>query len=366
MDSRIDIGAIMNEEIDLSTEEEVIEPVVEAKTETKSMDDTIRETLEQINTRGQETEEQAEQRLRDEKGRFAKKSEENPPEIPVEPTETLPEEPKVITEPSVSPELQKLGLRKEEAEAISANPVAMQAFIRRSEEMHKGLEQYKEKAQFADVIGQVLSPYMHTIQAAGVHPAQAVQHLFAADHALRYGNQQQKLDMMHKIARDYGIDISQAQEYSASQPQVDPQVDQLKSELQQMRSWIQQQNQAREWQERQQLDSEIERFKSDPSHIYFEQVRGDMAGLLQAGLASDLKDAYEKAIYANSTVRSQVLAKQQAEDTEKAKREAAQKAQAAKQAAAVNVPKKGSLPAKKPVGSMEDTIREKAIELGII
>jgi hypothetical protein len=350
----------MSDEIDLSTEGEVIEPVVEAQ-ETKSMDDTIRETLDAINARGEENEEQAEQRMRDERGRFAKKEEQQ--EIVAEETAPVVEEPPV----TVPPELQKLGLRKEEAEAFAkASPEVQQAFMRRSEEMHRGLEQFRERAQLAEAWHQAITPYMATIQAAGVHPIQAAQHLFAADHALRYGTPDQKLGMLHKIASDYGIDMSQAQEYAANQPTVDPRYTALEQRVAQQEAYIQQQNQAREWQERQQLDSEVERFKSDPSHIYFEQVRSDMAGLLQAGLASDLKDAYEKAIYANPTVRAQVLAKQQAEDTEKARKEAAQRAHAAKQAAAVNLPKKGALPAARAIGSMDDTIRQEAERLGLI
>ena len=347
----------MSDEEILLTEEEVIEQpqeVVEPQ-EPKSMDDTIRETLEKI-----------EGRARDEKGRFAKQEAEQLTEQPQVETQA-PAEP--IPQPqefTVPPELQKLGLRKEEAEVIAKDPAVMAAFIRRSEEMHRGIEQYRGKAQIAESFERALQPYMHTIQAAGVDPATAAQHLFAADHALRYGNQQQKIQMLHTIARDYGIDMGQAQEYSASQPQVDPQVATLTSRLQQLEGWIQQQNQSREWQERQALDSQIEQFKSDPSHIYFERVRSEMAGLLQAGLASDLKDAYEKAIYANPTVRPQVLAKQQAERDEKARQEANSKAQAAKQAAAVNVSRRGIVPPAKPVGSMEDTIRETAERLGIM
>jgi len=91
-----------------------------------------------------------------------------------------------------------------------------------------------------------------------------------------------------------------------------------------------------------------------------------MAGLLQAGLATDLNDAYEKAIYANPTVRAKVLAQQQEQAEAQRKAIAAQKAQAAKQASSVNVTRKGTMAAAKPVGSMEDTIRETARELGIL
>lgn len=337
----------------LSTEEEV----VTSEPAEKSMDDTIRETLAAIESRNEPEEETKEDRARDEKGRFATKAEEQP--------EQQPEEPVAQEQPAtLAPELQKLGLRKEEADAISANPVALQAFMRRSEEMHKGLEQYREKAQFGDQMAQAISPYMATIQSIGVQPAVAVQKLLAADHSLRYGSPEQKSQMIQQIARDYGVDLAQIQ--PTEQQWVDPQVQQLQSQLGQMQQWIQQQTQAREMQERAALNSEIATFSSDPANAYFEQVKNDMAGLLQAGLASTLKEAYDKAIFANPSIRSQVLAKQQAEAEAARKQEVVSKAQVAKRAASVNVARKGVMPAAKPVGSMDDTIREAAQRLGIM
>lgn len=351
----------MDEELSLSTEE------VEAPAVEQSMDDTIRQTLEEINARGtepEETSEQAEQRVRDEKGRFAPK--EAAEEVPLEPVaEEV--EPVEAAPVSVPPELQKLGLRKEEADAFAkAAPEVQQAFIRRSDEMHRGFEQIKGKAQFGDAMERAISPFMQTIQQAGVTPDVAVSHLLRAEAALRNGSPQEKVQMLTQLARDYQIDMGQASEYAANVPMPDPRVQQLEARLQQQESWINQQNQAREWQERQSLNSDIQKFASDPTHVHFEAVRADMAGLLQAGLAPDLNTAYEMAIYANPTVRTQVLAKQQAETEAQRRAEATQKAREAKAAAAVNVSRKGSLPAAKAVGTMDDTIRETAQRLGLI
>lgn len=346
-----------NEEV-LDTQDEIqqdIEPVE------KSMDDTIRETLEKINSRDLEGEETVADRSRDERGRFAKSAEQAQEPAPVEQAEPV----EAQAAPTVPPELQRLGLKKEEAEAIASNPVALQAFVRRSEEMHKGLEQYREKANFGLQIEQELTPYAATLKALGVPPAQAVREMLATDHRLRYGSDNQRYQAWLQLGQHYGLNAENIPQHAEPQ-YVDPQVSALQSQLQQMQGWIQQQNQAREWQERETLNSEITRFSSDPSHTYFEEVRSDMAGLLQAGLASSLEEAYEKALYANPAIRSKVLAEQQAKAEEQRKAEALQKAQAAKQAAAVNVPRKGTLTAAKPIGSMDDTIRETAQRLGIL
>lgn len=356
----------MEDELIAPTGEDVAHPETAAPAE-KSMDDTIRETLDAINKRGEapaeETEQTAAERARDDKGRFARKD-----AAPQEQAEEPPTEaPPVAAAPTVPPELQKLGLRKEEAEAIAANPVAMQAFMRRNEEMRRGLEQFQHKAQFGSQMEQAVSPYMATIQSLGTTPDVAVQRLLAADHSLRYGTPQQKAAMVQKIAHDYGVDLGQVSNMEQAPQYVpDPQVSQLQSQLQQMQSWIQQQNQQREWQERQALDSEIAKFQQDPKHTHFEAVRSDMAALLQAGIAQNLEDAYERAIYANPAVRAQVLAEQQAKADEARKAEAAQKAQAARKAAAVNMPRRGLMPVAKPVGTMDDTIREAASRLGLM
>jgi hypothetical protein len=348
-------------------EDEVIDSTVEDSQPELTMDDTIRKTLEDIEARDGDS-------SRDDKGRFSSKESNTPadPEptpAPAEPAaeDATPAEPVAtdpVTEPTVPPELQRLGLRKEAAAAIAKDPVVMQEFIRRSDEMHRGLEQFREKAQFGDTIRNVIAPYMKNIESSGMTPDVAVQALFTADSMLRGGSQEQKVQMLHKLAADYGIDIQQA---AQAQPvPFDGTTYALQQKLSQMEGWIAQQTQARQQQESATLNSEIERFSGDPANVHFAAVRDDMAGLLQAGMATDLRDAYEKAIYANPTVRAQVLAQQQAKADTDRKAQATQKAQAAKQAAAVNVSRKGTLPSAKQVGSIDDTIRDKARELGLI
>lgn len=350
------------EVLDTQVEEVATQDPIEPETPVeKTMDDTIRETLHKIQERGTETEEQKADRLRDEKGRFAANAaQELKPEVP--PPEAPEVPPAPVAAPVVPPELQRLGLRKEEAEAFAkADQVVRDAFIRRSEEMHKGLEQFKQKAQFADQMAQAIQPYAQQIQSMGMHPAQAVQKLMAADRVLRSGSPEQKQAAALHLLQGYGIQIGEG-----NQPYVDPNLSSVQTDLQRMQNWILQKEQQEKDREQATLNSEIDRFRQDPANKYFEHVVNEMIGLLQAGVSPDLKDAYERAIYANPTIRAQILAEQQNQAEEKRKADAAQKALEAKKAAAVNVQRKGTVPARKPLGSMEDTIREKARELGLI
>lgn len=333
------------------------EQIVDTHDDAPSMDDTIRATLAEINARDEpeideapeETAEERAERVRDEKGRFAAKQQEEPETPPeVEPVE----------EPVLSPEVQRLGLRKEEAaEWAKASPVLQQALLRRSEEMHKGLEQYRGAAQFAQRIAQAFQPYEHTIQQLGVSHEVAVGKLLEADNTLRYGSPEQKAHALASLAYQYGIDIGQVQAI----PTPDPQVHALQSELNQLRGFINDFQRTQQEREQGTLNSEIAKFAEGREH--FEQVREDMAALLQAGRAKDLSDAYEQAIWANPQTRAAMLAKQQAEVA--AKVEAERKAQEAKKANAVNVPRRGSVPAGAPTGTMDDTIRATAQKLGL-
>ena len=357
----------MSEEIgDTPIEEEVAQEVVEQQETTveKTMDDTIRETMDDITARGEGKDaELAKERIdkrklreRSPDGKYTAKA----VEAAEEPQPTEPAEQKEPT--TVPPELQRLGLKKEEAEAFAkADQTVRDAFIRRSEEMHKGIEQFRQKAQFADQMAQAIQPYAQHLQSMGMHPIQAVQRLMAADNVLRSGTPEQKQAAALHVLQGYGIQIGEG-----AHPYVDQNLSGLQTDLQRMQNWILQKEQQEQQREQATLNSEIASFSADPANKHFEAVRSDMAGLLQAGIATNLKDAYERAIYANPTVRASVLAEQQAQSDAARKADSIQKAQEAKRASAINVQRRGTIVSKKPLGSMEETIRDKARELGLI
>ena len=307
----------------------------------RDMDDTIRDKLREIQARNVEdkpaeaTPEEKAQRIRDEQGKFATKV-----ETPAAVVETPAEQ------PTVPPELQRLGLKKEEAEAYAAAPQALKdAFLRRADEMGRGIEQYKQDAQYAKTMQTAIAPHLQTIQSLGVTPEVAIGELLKADNALRYGSPEVKQQRLMQLATDYGIPFP-----GQEQVQMDPAMHSMQQELRQMRQQFQTLDQQRESQA---LNSQIEAFKADPNHSHFDAVRGYMGALIQAGHAPDLQGAYEQAIWANPATRASVLAQQQAA----ARDEADQKAKAARQAASVNTRPRPSMPVSEPIGTIEDTIR---------
>lgn len=324
-------------------------PEVEAgqPEEPKAMEDTIRETLRSLQDKGAviedppetpATPEEKAERIRDEKGKFAKSA-----EAPAEPASA--DAAPVRAAPNT--------WKKEVAEKWGTLPPEVQAEVERREaDFHKGIEQYRSAAQFAQAMERAISPYAATLQSLNITPDKAVSELMAADHRLRYSSQQDKLTYFGQLAQSYGVDLAQLPQHE--QQPIDPNVSALQQQVQQLQGYLQNQHLMSEQQTVAQLNSQLAQFAADPSHSHFESVRGHMAALLQAGQAKDLEDAYEQAVYANPVTRAAML-QQQAEAT---KAENAKKAQAAKEAASVNVRARPSMPVSTPIGSMDDTIRQ--------
>jgi hypothetical protein len=324
----------------------------EKPTEPTSIDDTIRNTLRDIQARSgkqeaipetPESPEQKAERLRNDKGQFAKgDTAETAAEATATETPATPEP--VIKAPS--------SWKKGAAEKFaSVDPEVRAEIERREGEFHKGLEQYKAKAQFGDAMERAITPHLDTLRAQNVAPDKAVAELLQADRVLRYGTPEQKQKYFSFLAQSYGVDPTQLTAQEAAP--VDPNIAALQKRIEDLSGYVQNQQLVSKQQQEKALNSEISAFAADPKNRHFETVRSDMAALLQAGLSSTLADAYERAIYANPTTRALVLAEQQAA----ARAEAGKKAQAAKQASSVNVPRRPSLPASEPIGTMDETIR---------
>lgn len=212
----------------------------------------------------------------------------------------------------------------------SADPRMQEYAWQREEQMRAGVEPLISKAQFADQMHEVLTPYMQTIQGLGLDAPKAVKALMEADHALRSGDQQQKQQLFARLASQYGVNLG---EVSAPQS-VDPYIFALQNELNNVRGEIVGWKNAQEQAQNQTLLGEIEKFSQKSEH--FEQARPTMIQLLQSGVASTLEDAYEKAVRLDPELFDSVQSSRQAEvDAEK--RKVADRAAKNARAAAVSV-----------------------------
>ncbi|MEN5063572.1 hypothetical protein [Achromobacter aegrifaciens] len=290
----------------------------------------------------------ADNRPRDEAGRFAAKPADDAAPV-VEPVQEVAPPRKAPS--SWRPDAQAAYLKADAGEPLTPAEVKLltQEAERRESDYHKGIEQYKTHAHEAQAYQRVVEPYMHTIRNLGVDAPTAIAKLFQADHTLRYSDPATKARFLGQLAQEYGVDIGQV----VNAPPVDPNVQYLQHQMQQQQQQIQQFYQQQEMREQAGYQSEIQKFAADPAHPHFEAVKEDMALLLQTGKAEDLKAAYDTAVWMRADIRQSLVEQQRAE----AQRAATEQAQATRaKSAAVSV--KGSSPAGAGVQPVKGSLRE--------
>jgi len=212
--------------------------------------------------------------------------------------------------------------KKELAPKYEALDPDIQAEIyRREDDVFKGIEQYKSKAQMAQEFEAAIQPYLPTMTQLGVNPIAAVKALMQADHTLRFGTPQQKQAALADIIQTYGV------QFDPNNPpaQADPTTVELQAVKQQLA-------QLREAQEQSALTpylNAVNQFRSDPAHEHYDMLENHILSLISTGAARDLQDAYDQAEWAHPELRTHKLARQQAQEREaEAARVAAAKAAA--------------------------------------
>lgn len=247
---------------------------------------------------------------------------------------------------------------KAAGETWATLPEAAKAeILRREEDMFKGIEGYKAKAAFGDSIDSILTPYKQILAANNMEPVATIQNLLKAHHSLATGTQESRQAIFKQLATSYGVSLADQPAAGSEAAFVDPQVRVLQDRIAQLESGQAQTEQARMNQHRQESERAVNAFASDPANLYFEECATEIAALIRNGNATDLADAYQKAIWLNPVTRAKELARIDSEKQAKAGEDAAKKIAETKAALAANVrskPKAGT--AAKPLGSMDDTM----------
>lgn len=238
-------------------------------------------------------------------------------------------------------------------------PRAQQEILKREEDMHTGLAQYREKAELGTQYDKVVEPYRAGLAAENINPVELF-NAFAGNHyLLSRGTPEQKLEIAANLVGHYGIDITQLVAHLGSQPQVDPAIKELKEHISQLEGKLTTREQSEADAARTEFTRQVEEFSSDPENVYFNDVASDMTTLLKSRAAGSLQEAYEKAIWLNPVTRAKEQARLTAEATDLAKTQAAERAKQAKDATSADVKtsakdRNGTV----PVGSLDDTLKE--------
>lgn len=299
---------------------------------------------------------------RDESGRFAAKAE------PAKPAETgkAPEAAKPTEETAKAPDAAA-------AEAVrpppgwspaakvafeKADPAIREAVAKREIEVNQGL------AKLAEFKG--LDEFVELAKQNGTTVGQAFQNYRAVETLLgkdfvggitavckQFGVDPQALaSVIQKRGGGAGAGEAKPADRTAAQPiQIDPEALVARARAEAIKEFEQRQSSAS-------TQAAIEQFRSDPKHRFYDNVRPQMAALLQSGASATLDDAYERACWADPQVRSILISEDAAAKKSPAPADVANQARAA--AKATNgAPGSGLKPgsvAADPNRSLRDTI----------
>lgn len=291
-----------------------------------------------------EPEEGKETRTRGPDGKFVAKTEEVAQDTTDQPSGVVAEPPsQAVTRPpsSWSPEAK--------AEFANLAPHVQAAIAKREQEIDQGLRKKAEEVKRYEPLESVLAPRRALWAAQGMDEASAVKTLLAAQDLL----EQDPRKGLEFLARSYGVDLAQPQG-QAQQPQPAGQPSELtalQQELADLKRQIASQSEAG-------FHSQIEAFRNDPANLYFENVRDEMAVLIQTGKAKDLPEAYDMACWMRPDIRpllQQAQTRVAPDPAEIARKKAA--------GASVTGSPAEAQAAFKPNGTIEDDIRAAAAEL---
>lgn len=367
------------------------EAVVDDRTLDQELDASMRATLNEINSREDEpatdasadnhepskedlgTQPAAEARARDEAGKFVKTEK---PAAPEQASQPNAQEATAPAAAAPTDDLSGIDINrapsswKPAAKAAWANlpPEVRQEIYRREGDFHHGNSAIKENADFGQKIRNLAQPYDMLIKAEGATHEAAFDDYLKSAAALRIGSPQQKLDLIKRLDAQFNCGLNadfqravQAEvqritggEAPAPQPTYqDPRVDQL------LQFQQQQEQQRAAAEERVTMDAANEFInakddKGQPLHMFVDNVMQDMIDRCPAirrqnpalSHADVLNKAYEAAVWANPDTRAVLISQQQAQANQP--EDNLRKVEQAKRATAVNVPKRGAIPASQP------------------
>lgn len=271
------------------------------------------EVVQPVETQEVETEQARADRVRDEQGRFA-------PKVEAAPVEPALEQP--IQRPSAwKKEYWPLYDKLHKGEALT--PEEARKLVdytnERENQFKSGVSTYKAEAEQAREVQTAMAPFMPILQQYNIKPGQWIANLGNAHRVLAEGSPQERVRMFHQLAKEYGVDLGQLTEGAQQQDNpADQQIRWLTDQLKQVSGTVTQWQTAQQQRESQELMSQIESVRGEkgsngqPLRPHFDEVKAQMSGLLSAGIAQDLNDAYDKAIRMNDTYWQQHQAQQAA------------------------------------------------------
>jgi hypothetical protein len=287
---------------------------------------------------------------RDEKGRFkAKNTDVEPTEGAGEPAAAAPAPEEPAKPEKEEPQTGAIRIPPSLPAAVKAKwsdlePEVQQAFAKLEDTVQTAKAEWGRKGERLNRYDEILGPHLDRWRLAGLDEFSGVQSLLAAQQLL----DRNPVEGIIQIARSYGytpqhlVQAFGLPQTSAPQPGAEghtaptaqpdlqaalrPLVEPLMSEVQTLKQHL-------EGERSTAAQRTVEEFASRPENKYFENVREDVAILLETGRARTLQEAYDHACWLNPEVRAALLAEQSREtqraaQTAEAERKAQEQARA--------------------------------------
>jgi len=172
--------------------------------------------------------------------------------------------------------------------------------IRRERQVDQTLRETAQARNVVEDMQRTIAPYQERLQELGTSPAQMFSNLMEADRILSKAPMNQRAEYLAGLIKNYGIDIQALDSALAGQPvQRDQQYD-IEQRVQQLLAQrlapIEQRMQVEQQAQQEEIAMTIEQMANDPAYPYFQDVREDMADLIEIkaarGVYISLQQAY--------------------------------------------------------------------------
>jgi hypothetical protein len=211
-------------------------------------------------------------------------------------------------------------------------PKAAQLEVQRREtEISRGLQQASNHKKIASEYFEIVRPYEQLMRANGHTPRESIEGLLQSAAALQVGQPAQKVRIVTDIIKSYGIDIQMLDQALAGEELPDSQFapvqQMLQQELAPVRQFMGQFQQTQEQSVNEataKVQQDLQDFVSNPKHEFFEDVRDDMADLMELAARRErsmtLEEAYDKACRENPEINKILKQREAAAKANKAAR----------------------------------------------
>ena len=351
----------------------------------KTLDETASEAFDEIIGRDsveevEETEEEVAEAENDEEPEIEPEAEPDASEEPEPVAEEVPEEDtaeeeSIFEEAEVDPSLVNPPTTWRpvaKAKWDSLDPEIKAEVIKREQDAMNGVNNLKEKSQYADRLDSTIAPYKAFLNSKNMPPEKAIEDALNLAYTLETSTPQRRGEVIRQIAQFYKADMT------VLQREIDPNQQQmidLQQKIYNLERSQQTNLQASAEQHREQTRSRVVSFAEEIdqsgrlAHPYFHDVEPLMVSMVESGVATgdDLEALYQMAVKAHPDTSELVKTEQSSKAKAQRQEEVARKADKVKKASKINL---NSTPvdnsSRKPSKTMDETLAEEAERLGIM